>query len=254
MLIIAECGMNHNGDLKLAKQLVDKAKWAGADIVKFQVTRWGRIFFGEHNNPVPQHLKSLVKHYKKNDTYYIENIYKDKDWAELKKYCDKKKIRFMGTPFDIGSVELLEDLGVDAFKVRSSDLDNHRFLEYVAEKKKPIILSTGNPNNENGMATHYEIDSALQILKGAYVILLQCVSKYPCFDSRQDRIPRMNVAFKKPVGLSDHTQNIYITKIDNIPILEKHLMLDDIDCPDKSVSLFPGEFKKMVEFVRFGKW
>ena len=218
MIIIAEAGINHNGDLKLAKKLVDVSEEAGADIVKFQ-TFWG--------------IKKLEKHELTKDEFY-----------ELKKYCDERKIQFMSTPHTFEAIHFLDDL-VTIHKIASSYLGVPNFLKEVASKKKPILLSTGSLIHDTGIASNEEIKNALSFIPNAEVILMHCVSKYPC------KYPQFNTMFRlkefnKTIGISDHSQLLQIPRADYI---EKHIKLDD-DCIDKDVSLNPEQFKQFVKNMR----
>ncbi len=214
-LIIAEAGINHNGDLRLAKKLVDASVSSGANAVKFQTFK-----------------ESEIKY--KNITY--------EETKELKEYCDKKGIMFLSTPHSFSAIDFLDSL-VPMYKVASSFILKRDFLRKVASKGKPILLSTGSMINKDGMATLKEIGAALRWIPKANVTLLHCVSKYPCTDSHLERVSVLKRVFGKPVGLSDHTKDTEI-KI-KCSIIEKHIMLDK-NCVDKDVSLTPPEFKKMV--------
>ena len=221
-LIIAEAGINHNGDLKLAKQLVDKAKWAGADAVKFQMISGIRRF----------------------QTYWFFRAW----WKELKEYCDKKNIMFLCTPHTFNAIHFLDDL-VSMFKIASSYLGNINFLLEVASKNKPMLLSTGSLLHDNGMATIEEISNALWRIQRSDITLLHCRSCYPCNVPMYERIDEIkNCGLGFPVGLSDHSKTIKVPK--GLPVVEKHIMLEDVDCIDNNVSLIPDEFKEMVEWLK----
>ena len=215
IMIIAEAGINHLGILNNAKKLVLAAKLSGADAVKFQ-TFWniGRL-----------------KEYE---------LTKD-EFIELKNYCDKKDILFLSTPHCIEAIDFLDDL-VPIHKLASPSIINKEFLEKIKSKNKPILLSTGSIINSDGMATDNEISLALNYLSDSEVILLHCVSKYPCYFNHLERIEELK-KFGKTVGISDHTKELYLPKF---PVIEKHLKLDNIDCPDNNVSLTPHEFRTMV--------
>jgi sialic acid synthase SpsE len=221
MIIIAECGLNHNGDLNLAKKLVDAAVYAGADAVKFQ-TFWG-IY----------HLKQYE--------------FSKEQWIDLKKYCDKKEITFLSTPHTFEAIHFINKL-VPIHKIASTYLGLPNFLIEVADKKKPILLSTGSMVRADGMATLEEICMALTYLENnKKITLMHCVSKYPCEDICRWREESL-VELGYDVGLSDHTKNIHYDR--TYPYLEKHIMLDKMDCPDKCVSITPNEFKEMVKCLK----
>jgi len=248
--IIAEAGVNHNGDINLAKQLIDVAKEAGADAVKFQTFKAEELVTqntekAEYQKKATDAEESQLKMIKKLEL-------SQSDFKELFVYAMKKDIMFLSSPFDKGSADLLDDLGVPAFKIPSGEITDFPLLKHIASKKKPIILSTG-------MSTLGEIEEALEVLRkegAGEIILLHCVSCYPA------KIEAMNLrametlrsAFKLPVGLSDHSTSI------DIPIaavalgactIEKHFTLDkNLPGPDHRASLEPGELKQMVKGIR----
>jgi len=223
MKIIAEAGINHNGELKLAKRLVNNSKEAGADIVKFQT------FFGIER----------LKRYELTEYEFVE----------LKRYCDLVGIDFMSTPHTLDVIDFVDEL-VNIHKVASPFLTNKEFLTRVADKHKPIILSVGSIKNKNGMATMKEIETALSWIPNADVTLMHCVSKYPCKYPHFERVEELK-KFGKPVGVSDHSNKIILPKV---PVIEKHIMLPDIECIDSHVSLYPKRFALMVKYSREGKY
>jgi N-acetylneuraminate synthase/N,N'-diacetyllegionaminate synthase len=174
------------------------------------------------------------------------------DFKEIYDYAKRRKILFLSTPFDFESVDFLHELGVPAFKVSSTDLTNLPLLEYIAEKGKPIILSTG-------MGTLGEVEEAVNIIKNAGnedVILLHCITSYPAkFESLNLRVIRtLREAFKLPVGFSDHSLGIYapIAAVAlGAVVIEKHFTLDkNLPGPDHKASLSPEELKEMVKAIR----
>jgi len=219
--IIAEAGLNHNGDIKLAKKLVDAASDSGADAVKFQ-TFWN--------------ISRLSK-------YELTK----KEFKELKEYCDSKDIEFMSTPHTFDAIHFLDDL-VESYKVASTYVGNINFLKEIAEKGKPMYISTGSLISSDGMMTTSDISNALDYLDYDNIILLHCVSKYPCINPRYERIYTLN-DIGYPVGLSDHSKNIYIPDLPIVAI-EKHIMLEGIECLDSDVSITNIEFPKMVGLLR----
>ena len=219
--IIAEAGVNHGGRYDVAVSLVDAAKDAGADAVKFQT--W-----------LPGELRYM-------------NITLE-ETISLKQYCDRRDILFLSTPHSFKAIDFLDDF-IPLYKVASPFLLNHPFLCRVAEKKKPVLLSTGSVQRKDGMASDREISDALACLSGCKVTLMHCVSRYPLDDPCLYRIEQLK-EFGVPVGLSDHTRNTVIDV--SVPVLEKHLMIGDMDCVDKSVSLTPDEFREMIRYVRRG--
>jgi N,N'-diacetyllegionaminate synthase len=247
--IIAEAGVNHNGDVNLAKKLIDLAKKTGADAVKFQTFRAEDIV-----------TKSAKKaEYQKVTTGAQESQYKmikslelsDKDFVELHAYAQSKGIIFISSPFDQKSVDLLSKLDVPAFKVGSGEITDIPLLKYIAKKKKPMILSTG-------MATLGEIEEALKVIQQETknIILLHCVSSYPTKieDMNLKVMATLRQAFKLPVGLSDHTVGITIPIAAvalGACVIEKHFTLDkSLPGPDHRASLEPDELKQMIKAIR----
>lgn len=248
--IIAEAGVNHNGKLVLAYQLVDKAKEAGVDAIKFQTF-----------NP-----KKLVSKVAKMATYQRDNIGKEKsqqemlseltlekkDFVKIKEYCEKKEILFLSTPFDEESVDFLEDL-VPYYKIGSGEITNLPFLKHIAKKGKPIILSTGMSylgEVETAVKAIQEIDDDLELY------LLHCTTNYPCpiNEVNLKAMQTLKEAFKLPVGYSDHTKGIEVPIAAvalGARIIEKHFTLDNnMEGPDHKASLEPDELKEMVFRIR----
>ena len=245
--IIAEAGVNHNGDIRLAKKLIDVAKKAGADAVKFQTF----------------HTEELVSKSTEKAEYQIWAKEKTQhemlkrlelsfnDFRELKKYCDKKKIIFLSTPHSEDAIDFLESL-VPAYKIGSGDLTNLPFLKKVAKKKKPILLSTG-------MANLSEVKEAVSTIKkqgNNKIILLHCTTNYPCpFEEVNLRaMLTLKKEFKLPVGYSDHTLGIMVPIMAvamGAKIIEKHFTLNkNLPGPDHKASLEPNELKEMVKVIR----
>lgn len=247
--IIAEAGVNHNGYLKLAKRLVNVAKKSGADAVKFQTFKAEDLV----------RKKAKMADYQKKNARQKENQLKmleklelsERDFRELKKYCDKKKIIFLSTPHTEDAIDFLEPL-VPAYKIGSGDLTNLLFLEKVAGKRKPIILSTG-------MATLEEVREAVNTIKKAgnnKIILLHCTTNYPCLleEVNLKAMETLKKEFNLPVGYSDHTLGIMVPIIAvalGARILEKHFTLNkNLPGPDHKASLVPTELKEMVKSIR----
>lgn len=248
--VIAEAGVNHNGDINLAKKLIDIARDAGADAVKFQTFKTEEVTT----------LSAEKAEYQKQTTGAEESQFEmikrlelaESDFEELFDFSQKKGVVFLSSPFDKGSVDLLNELGVTAFKVGSGEITNFPLLKHVAQKKKPIILSTG-------MSTISEIEEALAVIqKGGLteIILLHCVSCYPAKveDMNLRAMETLRRAFKLPVGLSDHTLGITIPVAAvalGACVIEKHFTLDKgLPGPDHRASLEPDELKQMVEDIR----
>ncbi len=249
-LIIAEAGVNHNGQLKLAKRLVDVASDAGADAVKFQT-------FDAHE---------MVSSKARSAAYQVAN--KDKPGSQLrlleslqlsysdhqaiKKHCEYKGIQFISSPFGIKSVDLLEDVGVVVYKIASGEITNLPLIEYVAKRKRPVLLSTG-------MADAGEIADAVDLLKKngcKEIAILHCVSAYPAGfgELNLNAIRTLSDAFGMPVGFSDHTLGTHasIAAIAmGARVIEKHFTLDkSMEGPDHKASLDPDELNDLVVSVR----
>lgn len=233
--IIAEIGVNHNGKIDLAKKLIDKAKEVGADAVKFQTFK----------------AEDLVIKKAKTEYEMLKKLeIKEKDFGELKKYCDKKNIIFLSTPHTNEAIDFLEPL-VPAYKVGSGDLTNLPFLKKVAQKKKPIILSTG-------MATLKETEEAVETILpiNKELILLHCTTNYPCPPEEVNltAMETMEKRFNLAVGYSDHTEGIQVALdavILGARIIERHFTLDkNLIGPDHKASLEPKELKEMITEIR----
>lgn len=273
--IIAEAGVNHNGSLKLAKELVKVAKDAGADAVKFQTFK----------------AEKLVTKQAKQADYQIENLGGDtsqfamlkkleltyEEFVELQSFCEFQKIEFLSTPFDFESVDfLLEELVMPTVKIPSGELTNAPFIHYIATKRKPIILSTGMATIEEihealafisyGLAkpkedvkleqvyAFYSTEEAKEVLK-KYVTLLHCTTQYPApMDSiNLHAMNEMKKVFQLPIGLSDHSEGIHIpiTAVGmGATVIEKHFTLDKtLEGPDHVASLNPDELNAMIQGI-----
>jgi len=248
--IIAEAGVNHNGDINLAKRLIDVAVDAAADAVKFQTFKADKIVCqsaekAEYQKLTTQGNESQYQMLKK-----LELL--ESDFKELKDYAEKNNILFLSSPFDPESVDLLDSIGVPLFKIASGEITNLPFLKYIAKKKKPVILSTG-------MATLEEIKEALDTLKNENlesIILLHCITSYPAKvqDANLRVLETLRSSFMLPVGLSDHTLGINVAiaaRALNACVIEKHFTLDkNLPGPDHKASLEPAELKSLVEAIR----
>jgi len=248
--IIAEAGVNHNGDINLAKKLIHVAKDAGADAVKFQ------SFKAE--NVVTK--KAPKAKYQEQTTGFAESQYEmikklelsAGSFEELVLHTRKDGIIFLSTPFDNESVDLLDGLGVRAFKIASGEITNFPLIRYIAKKGKPVILSTG-------MSTLGEINEALQVIQSEGIkdiVLLHCVTAYPAKveDVNLNAMETLRCEFKLPVGLSDHTIGITMPIAAvalSACVIEKHFTLDkNLPGPDHRASLEPEELKHMVQAIR----
>ena len=251
VFIIAEAGVNHNGQVRLAKKLVDAAKRAGCDAVKFQIFKAEDLVL--QTAKLADYQKKNKDNKAKNQYQLIKGLELSFDnFREIKHYCDERRIIFLATPFDYKSADLLEKLNVFSFKIPSGEVTNIPFLEYVARKKKPIILSTG-------MSNLYEVKEAVKTIYNAgnkNLILLHCVTEYPApfKEVNLQVIHTMRKIFGLKVGYSDHTLGIEIPIAAvalGAEVIEKHLTLDrNLPGPDHKSSLEPDEFKKMVTAIR----
>lgn len=248
--VISEAGVNHNGDVEIAKKLIDAAAEAKADAVKFQTFKAESM--AAHNAEKAEYQKkatgcegSQYEMLKKLELSLDDHI-------ELYKHCQKKGIMFLSTPFDFESVDLLQELGVKMFKISSGDLTNMPLLKYIAKINKPIILSTG-------MADLGEIKEAVAWIQNegnSKIILLHCTTNYPAaYHSVNLRaLATIKKVFGLPVGYSDHTEGIE-TGIAAVAmgacIVEKHFTLDKkMHGPDHKASLEPDELKEMIQYIR----
>ncbi|OPX96499.1 MAG: N,N'-diacetyllegionaminic acid synthase [Syntrophorhabdus sp. PtaB.Bin027] len=242
--------MNHNGRINLAKELIDVAAEAGADAVKFQTFR--------AENVVTCHAEKAE--YQKSSTSANESQYEmiknlelpDESFRDLSDYAKKRGIIFLSTPFDEESADLLDQIGVPAYKIPSGEITNYPLLKKIAKKRKPVILSTG-------MSTLGEVEEAFNYLKknGArYIVLLHCTTSYPAplHSANLRAMKTLQCAFCVPVGFSDHTEGITISIAAvamGATVLEKHFTLDrTLPGPDHLASLEPGELKAMVQAIR----
>lgn len=250
VFIIAEAGVNHNGSLNIAKKMIDAAKLSGADAIKFQTFKAQDIVTATAKKAAYQVVNTKDTSSQCDMLKKVE--LKDSDFRSLADYARKKKIVFLSSPFDRGSVDLLDDIGVAAFKIASGEITNLPLIKYIAQKRKPIILSTGMSNLK-------EIKIAVDIIKAQGVkniILLHCVSEYPVRleDVNLKAIETLRDNFKLPVGFSDHTNGIATAAAAvavGAIVIEKHFTLSRrMKGPDHKASLEPDEFEVMVSFVR----
>src|SRR3990170_5479482 len=248
--IVAEIGVNHNGSIDIAKKLIDAAKDAGADAVKIQAFKTEKIVTKYAEKTSYQKETTGLK--KSQYNMLKKNELRDKEIEELYRYAKEKSVVFLSSVFGKESVDLLNKLRVPAFKIASGEITNFPLLLYIAEKKKPIILSTG-------MSTLGEIEEALEDIreKGVEdIILLHCMTSYPA-KTEEANLKVIKVwqnSFGLPIGFSDHTLGI-ATPVAAVALgsalIEKHFTLDKtMPGPDHRASLEPDEFKKMVDAIR----
>ena len=248
--IIAEIGVNHNGDINLAKKLIDKAKESGASAVKFQSYKAEKL--ANTNTPKVKYQKINSKDKKESHFQMLKKYELSvKDHFILNEYCNKICIDFLSTPYDVESAKLLNNLNVKLFKVASADIVDFQLHKYISTTYKPTILSTG-------MSSLEEIKMALNFynLEKSSIILLHCVSSYPCSlrSLNLNSIKILNNFFDLPVGFSDHSTDssaACLATALSSKIIEKHLTLDkNMQGPDHKASSTPEEFANLVKDIR----
>lgn len=258
VFIIAEAGVNHNGDRTLARELVMAAAEAGADAVKFQTFKAEKLVapgtpkaaYQEKNTEGRDQLEMLRSLELSDDVH-----------MELFNLCEDQGIEFMSTPFDKDSVNFLVSLGMRRIKVPSGELTNHPFLRFLAAQKLPLILSTG-------MADLDEIIESVEVLKSAWTMageegpiealltILHCTSNYPARLEDVNLLAMQAISERTsiPVGYSDHTQGILVSQgavALGARVIEKHFTLDkELPGPDHKASLSPAELREMISAIR----
>jgi N-acetylneuraminate synthase/N,N'-diacetyllegionaminate synthase len=250
VLIIAEIGVNHNGDVQLAKKLIDAAKRSGADAVKFQTFTAETLALLD-TPKVQYQVATTAAHESHFDMLKRLEMSREAH-RELAIYCAAAQIEFLSTPYDISSAQFLEYMNVRIFKTASADLVDLPLQRYIASLGKPTIVATG-------MATLGEIERVVRIYEEAdnrEVMLLHCVSNYPCSDESLN-MRAMNTladAFALPVGFSDHSEGFLAAVLSvarGAKVIEKHFTLDKgMTGPDHKASSTPEEFADLVSNVR----
>ena len=248
--IIAEAGVNHNGDVKLAIKLIDAALQSGADAVKFQTFKAESL--ASANAPKAQYqLATTAREESQFDMLKRLELSYD-EYQMLKDYCVEAGIMFMSSPFDEVSSDWLESLDVSVYKIPSGEITNIPYLDHIARKGKPMIVSTG-------MADLGEVESAVKTITAAgnqNVVLLHCVSNYPAdpVDINLKAMKTLSLAFNVPIGFSDHTlgTEIAIAAVAlGANVIEKHITLDNnLPGPDHKASLEPTEFTTLVRSIK----
>lgn len=250
VFIIAEAGVNHNGNLEIAKKLVDVAADAGVDAVKFQTFKAENIVcknaakadYQKATTNAEQSQFEMLKKLELTETMHNQLI----------EYCRKKNILFLSTPFDLESVDFLEQLGMEIMKIPSGEITNYPYLRKVALTGKKIILSTGMSDLE-------EVKAAIKVLKeygSKDIVVLHCNTEYPTpyADVNLNAMLVLRNELGIEIGYSDHTQGIEIpiaAVAMGAKIIEKHFTLDKtMDGPDHKASLEPHELKEMVSAIR----
>ena len=248
--IIAEAGVNHNGSLEIAKRMVDAAKYTGADAIKFQTFKAENIVTKNAEKAEYQ-----VKNTGEDASQYsmlkkLELSYDD--FRDLKAYCDNSGIEFLSTPFDLESIDFLQELGIRFLKIPSGEITNFPYLRKIGQTGMPVIMSTG-------MSTLEEVGEAIRVLReygSNEISLLHCTTEYPApLDSvNLKAIQTMAEVFNLPVGYSDHTEGITVSIAAaalGAVIIEKHFTLDrNMEGPDHKASLETDALKTMVQSIR----
>ena len=252
-LIIAEAGVNHNGDISLAKKLIDVAAEAGVDIVKFQTFKAEKLV-----SKTAAKADYQTKNLKNSEISQYEMLRKlelsEQAHFELINYCKKKNIEFLSSAFDIESIDFLNNLGIKIFKIPSGEITNYPYLSKIGSLNKKVILSTGMCNLE-------EIAAAIEVLtesgtKREEICILHCNSEYPTpmKDVNLNAMLTIRNVFNVSIGYSDHTEGIEIPIAAvalGADVIEKHFTLNkEMDGPDHKASLEPGELKAMVASIR----
>jgi len=247
--IIAEAGVNHNGEFNLAKKLIDIAKDANADAVKFQTFKTEGLVTKDADlaDYARKNINSNLKQIE-----MIKNLeLRYNEFKKLKNYCDKKDIIFLSTPHSFDAIDFLEEL-VPAYKFGSGDLNNIPTLEYAAKKGKPMIIGTG-------MATLEEVKDAINAIKKAgnnQIVALHCTTNYPCSieEVNLNAMKTMQNELDCMIGYSDHTMGLTIPIMAaslGAVLIEKHFTIErKLPGPDHKASLEPDELKKMIYEIR----
>ena len=233
--IIAEIGINHGGDINLAKKLIDSVARTGADAVKFQTYLTEKRV--SKDSPIFDILKKCELPFQA--------------FKELQIYANKLNLEFFSTPFDNESVEFLESINMNLYKIASFDIVNKELLKKVASLKKPVIMSTGMSNLK-------EINNAYNILtqKTDKIVLLHCISSYPTEENDANllAISHLKESFNCVIGQSDHTNDIKVPLLAvaaGAQVIEKHFKIDDnMDCVDAPVSISESQLKELVSGIR----
>ena len=249
--VIAEVGVNHNGNLTLAKKLIVKAKKCGADFVKFQIYDPSEI-----TTKYAKKANYQKKNDKKSDNQYKmlkKYSFSLDQFKILKNFCKKNKINFLASAFDIPSLRKLNKLKPDFFKIPSGEINNIPYLEHIGQYKKNVFLSTGMSNLK-------EINQAINTLirfglKKNQITLMHCISNYPTkiSDLNLNVLSTFKKEFNLNLGFSDHTTSIEVPLFaifKGARVIEKHITLNkNMDGPDHKASLNIPEFKKMIENI-----
>lgn len=250
VLIIAEAGVNHNGNIELAKKLAVAAKESGADIVKFQTAKLESLVTG--TAPMAEYQKVNIGRTQTQKEMLEKFLLSFDEFEELSEYCREIGIQFLSTPFDMESIDFLSGIGCALWKIPSGEITNYPYLIKVACLHQPIILSTG-------MSTLEEVDLAVKLLKdndAGPITLMHCTTEYPTpyEDVNLQAMKTLQRHFGNPVGYSDHTLGIEVPIAAvgmGAEVIEKHFTLDrNMEGPDHRASLEPGDLSAMVSSIR----
>lgn len=253
VLIIAEAGVNHNGSLGLAKQLIDKAVEAGVDIIKFQTFKSEKLV-----SKTARQAEYQQRNIGKKDEGQLAMLKKlelsQADHEELISYCNERGIRFFSTAFDMDSIDYLHSLNFGLWKIPSGEITNYPYLRKIAQYKEPVILSTG-------MCELSDIEAAMNVLldfgvQKEQITILHCNTEYPTpfADVNLKAMLEIGEKFGVQIGYSDHTKGseVPIAAVAlGATVIEKHFTLDkNMEGPDHKASLEPDELKAMVSAIR----
>lgn len=253
VLVIAEAGVNHNGSLELAKQLIDKAVEAGVDIIKFQTFKSEKLV-----SKAARQAEYQQRNIGKKDEGQLAMLKKlelsQADHEELISYCNERGIRFFSTAFDMDSIDYLHSLNMGLWKIPSGEITNYPYLRKIAQYKEPVILSTG-------MCELSDIEAAMKVLldfgvKKEQITILHCNTEYPTpfYDVNLKAMLEIGEKFGVQIGYSDHTKGVEVPIAAvalGATVIEKHFTLDkNMEGPDHKASLEPDELKAMVSAIR----
>lgn len=253
VIIIAEAGVNHNGDINMAKNLIDVAYSSGVDYVKFQTSKRSENVTSKFAPRADYQKRNLGS--EGSQLSMLKKIRLEySDFINLKNYCDSRGIRFLSTPFDLPSIDFLYDLGMDFMKIPSGEITNLPYLRKIARLKIPVVMSTG-------MCTLGDIEAAMNVLTNnglsdESISLLHCNTEYPTpfEDVNLMAMHTLKQCFGVRVGYSDHTKGIEVpiaAVAMGAEIIEKHFTLDrNLPGPDHVASIEPQELMAMVKAIR----
>lgn len=254
VIVIAEAGVNHNGSIEIAKQLVDKAAEAGADLIKFQTFKSEKLV-SKYARQADYQKKNIGKESDDSQLSMLKKLeLSEEDHLELMDYCQKKGIKFFSTAFDLESIDYLHSLNLGLWKIPSGEITNYPYIKKIAGYGEPVILSTG-------MCELADIKAAYKVLtdngiRKEQITILHCNTEYPTpyEDVNLRAMTALKDEFNVEVGYSDHTKGIEVPIAAvalGATVIEKHFTLDrNMEGPDHKASLEPNELKAMVSAIR----